>query len=81
MEHCPQDAARPGQVEGQEQDIHGYRGGNGIPVGRRDSLSTTGTDSMNDIGELLDILDRIAVALERIADAVDRDAGNENQPE
>ena len=31
---------------------------------------------MNDIGELLDILDRIAVALERIADAVDKEAGN-----
>ena len=32
---------------------------------------------MNDIGELLDILDRIAVALERIADAVDKEAGHD----
>ena len=32
---------------------------------------------MNDIGELLDILDRIAAALERIADAVDKEAGND----
>jgi len=31
---------------------------------------------MDDLAELLDMLDRIAVALERIADAVDKEAGN-----